>query len=169
MILFCSGSWNETPQQRLPMCTGLQDKRARAHYLGQLSCGVYFEPRWTYPGFLGKTWLDSRPNSRLEFNGTTTLVQDSFSKARFSTLGSMRVHVKGAFIASITHLYKLDGSRTSLFHSMDSYEQLGAIAHKARKVCWQNIASTIYTVYIYIANICILSIKNYAKCRIVRH
>ena len=43
-----------------------------------------------------------RHNSReSELNGTVTLPKDSFSRARFSALGSMCVYVKGAFIASL--------------------------------------------------------------------
>jgi hypothetical protein len=69
-------------------------------YLNKTMCwchsrGVYHEPRWTYPGFLGKTC-----NSQSELNGTTKLTLDSISWTRFSALGSVRVHLKGAFFAS---------------------------------------------------------------------
>ena len=39
-------------------------------------------------------------NSQSELNGTTKLTLDSISWNRFSALGSVRVHVKGAFFAS---------------------------------------------------------------------
>ena len=66
---------------------------------------------------------------------TTRTTRDLISRARFSALGSMRLHVKGRLSHNFTHLYKMDRSRavyftqeeqinSSLIHSViiNSYE-----------------------------------------------
>ena len=111
-------------------------------------------------------------NSQSELNGTTTLTLDSISWTRFSALGSMRVHIKGAFIASFdSPLRKMNRARAVYFTQgeqciiMNSYKEYrvqitakgNMVAdNMARVVCWQKIA---YRVISYVKWFCILSKK----------
>ena len=98
-------------------------------------------------------------NSQSELNGTTTLTLDSISWTRFSALGSMCVHIKGAFIASFdSPLHKMNRARAVYFTQgeqwiiMNSYEEFkvqitakgNTVAHNmARVACWQKIADRV--------------------------
>ena len=60
-----------------------------------------------------------RRNSQSELNGTRTLTLDSISLTRFSALVSMRVHIKGAFIASFdSSLCKMNRAR-AVYYAQD--------------------------------------------------